>query len=75
MKKYLFFIFVGFFISLTSCGILKNPEKGSYEWSKKYSGSSMARNRSASCGIKKTKTPSWAKVKYTSPKKSNKKKK
>jgi hypothetical protein len=70
MKKFLFFIFFGIFIFLTSCSA---PVRGSYEWSKKYSNSGMAKNRSSQCGVKKTKKPKWAKVKYSKPKKAKSK--
>ncbi|MFA7285729.1 MAG: hypothetical protein WC011_02685 [Candidatus Paceibacterota bacterium] len=73
MKKFVLYIVLGFgCLFFSSCS---TPQPGSYEWSKKYSNSGIAKNRSASCGVKKSKRPKGMEVKYTSIKKSNKKKK
>lgn len=69
MKKLVLLFSVLLVVFLTSCS---TPQPGSYAWSKKYSGSGMAANRSSQCGVKKYKTPKDMKVKYTNAKKSKK---
>ena len=69
MKKFVLYILFCLSIVLTSCS---TPVRGSYEWSKKYGNSGIARNRSSECGLKnmkKVKRPKGTKVKYSKAKK------